>query len=105
VKRKWLARLSRGDEPLLGPRQSLDLTLSGDPPLAGQPLPDARAAIRNYEMDPFSFLVLLVMATFSLLGAGILVSFLVMERNPGRARSKVRRPASRRRGRSGKRLS
>ncbi len=56
-------------------------------------------------MDPFSFLVLLVMATFSLLGAGILVSFLVMERNPGRARSKVRRPASRRRGRNGKRLS
>jgi hypothetical protein len=85
--------------------RSLDLTLSGDPPLAGQPLPDARAAIRDYVMDPFSFLVLCVMATFSLVGAGILVSFLVMERNPGRARSEVRRPASRRRARNGKCLS
>jgi hypothetical protein len=56
-------------------------------------------------MDPFSFLVLCVMATFSLVGAGILVSFLVMERNPGRARSEVRRTASRRRARNGKRLS
>lgn len=90
--------------PCSGRGRSLDLTLSGDPPLAGQPLPDARAAIRNYEMDPFSFLVLLVMATFSLLGAGILVSFLVMEWNPG-ARSEVRRTASRRRARNGKRLS
>jgi hypothetical protein len=55
-------------------------------------------------MDPFSFLVLFVMATFSLLGAGILVSFLVMERNPGRARAEVRRTAPRR-ARNGKRLS
>jgi hypothetical protein len=55
-------------------------------------------------MDPFSFLSALVMATFSLLGASILVSFLVLERNPGRARAEVRRTASRRRARNGKRL-
>jgi hypothetical protein len=32
-------------------------------------------------MDPFSFLVLITMATFTLCGGSILVSFLVMERN------------------------
>ena len=31
-------------------------------------------------MDPFSFLVLLTMATFALCGGSILLSFLVMER-------------------------
>jgi hypothetical protein len=56
-------------------------------------------------MDPSSFLVALVMATFGLFGASILVSFLVLERNPGRVRSEVRRTASRRRARNGKRLS
>ena len=35
-------------------------------------------------MDPFSFLILLLMATFTLSSAGLLVGFVVMERNPGR---------------------
>jgi hypothetical protein len=52
-------------------------------------------------MDPFSFLVLITMATFTLFGGSILLSFLVMERNPGQASSaRQRRPATRRRARN-----
>jgi hypothetical protein len=51
-------------------------------------------------MDPFSFLVLLTMATFTLCGGGILLSLVVMERNSGKARAPGQRnPAPGRRAR------
>jgi hypothetical protein len=51
-------------------------------------------------MDPFSFLVLLTMATFTLCGGSILLSLVVMERNSGGARAPGQRnPAAGRRAR------
>ena len=51
-------------------------------------------------MDPFSFLVLLTMATFTLCGGSILLSLVVMERHSGGARALGQRnPAPGRRAR------
>jgi hypothetical protein len=50
-------------------------------------------------MDPFSFLILITMATFTLFGGSILLSFLVMERNAGQPSSAPGR-ATRRRARN-----
>jgi len=59
------------------------------------------AMARSSAMDPSSFIVLLIMATFTLFGGSILLGFLVMERNPAHPSSACqRRPATRRRART-----
>ena len=55
-------------------------------------------------MDLFSFLILLLMATFTLSSAGLLVGLVVMERSPESARAGSRRTRPRRRYRNGKRI-
>jgi hypothetical protein len=54
-------------------------------------------------MDLFSFLILLIMATFTLSSAGLLLSLVVMERKPDRSGTLARKPPQRRRGGKGKR--
>lgn len=55
-------------------------------------------------MDPFGFVVLITMATFTLLGGGVLVSLLVLERNPGRSGCNAQPMNRRRRARQRRRL-
>jgi hypothetical protein len=54
-------------------------------------------------MDLFSFLILLIMATFTLSSAGLLLSLVVMERKPDRSGTLARKPPQGRRGGKGKR--
>jgi len=54
-------------------------------------------------MDLFSFLILLIMASFTLSSAGLLVGLVVVERQPKPSVSNPRRSSSRRRARKGKR--
>jgi hypothetical protein len=54
-------------------------------------------------MDLFSFLILLIMATFTLSSAGLLVGLVVVESKPKPSVSDARRSGSRRRARKGKR--
>jgi len=55
-------------------------------------------------MDLFSFLILLLMATFTLSSAGLLVGLVVMERSPERAHAGSRPTRPRRRCRNGRRI-
>jgi hypothetical protein len=49
-------------------------------------------------MDPFGLLIVLTMATFTLIGGGLLVSLVVMECKPGPAnRTQAQRKRARRR--------
>jgi hypothetical protein len=54
-------------------------------------------------MDLFSFLILLIMASFTLSSAGLLVGLVMVERKPKPSVSDTRRSRSRRRTRKGKR--
>jgi hypothetical protein len=56
-------------------------------------------------MDLFSFLILIIMASFTLSSAGLLIGLVVVERQPKPSVSDLRRSSSRRRARKGKRAN
>jgi hypothetical protein len=116
---RWLTIARRGSRttdwgrrgqtptPWLGSRAGTGgdgLTLSGDPLRPRRPHLCVRAAmLRIARMDLFSFLILLIMASFTLSSAGLLVGLVVVERQPKPSVSDPRRSSSRRRARKGKR--
>ena len=55
-------------------------------------------------MDPFSFLTLLLMATFTLAAGGMLVHLVVLEWNPAPATANVEKASRRRRNGRRRRL-